>query len=150
MQLQDEEGPPEAGRRGPSLIAAPCVTYDIVGWDSPAKRFSQHVMAEGGGVTLVRVLVRRRRRRVSLPEAFLDVDGGRLHNVRCRSLNGGVHRLTLSLSEREGEEPVVDRLCSGLCFAPVSKWRALTWALACALLLVIPGRNLLRPIRVLT
>lgn len=58
------------------------------------------VMAGVGGVTLARVLVRERRRWVRLPEAFLDVDGGRFHDVRCRSLNGGVDRLTLSLSER--------------------------------------------------
>lgn len=67
------------------------------------------MMAEVGGVTLVRVLVRQRRRKVRLPEAFLDVDGGCFHDVRCRSLNGRVHRLALCLSEREGEEPVVER-----------------------------------------
>lgn len=49
-----------------------------------------------------------------MPEPFLDVDGGRFHDVRRRSLHGGVHRLALGLSEREGEDAVVERFCSGL------------------------------------
>lgn len=61
------------------------------------------VVAKAGGVTLLRVLVRQRRRRVSLPEAFLDVDSGCFDNVRRRSLNGRVHSLTLCLSGREGK-----------------------------------------------
>lgn len=55
----------------------------------------------------MRVMVRQRRRRVRLPEALLDVDGGRFHDVRRRSLNGGVHGLALCLGERGGEETVV-------------------------------------------
>lgn len=110
VQLQDEEGASEPGRRGPALIVSTCMTRNIIGCDALSKCLTgqAHVMAEVGGVTLMRVLVRQRRQRVSLPEAFLDVDGGRFHDVRCRSLDGRIHRLTLCLNEREGEEPVVE------------------------------------------
>lgn len=115
VQLQDEEGTSEPGHRGPTLVVSPCMTYDIIECD-PLTKFwmitaEPHVMADVGEVTLVQVPVGQRRRRVNLPEAFVDVDGGRFHNVRCRSLDGGVHRLTLCLSEREGEEPVVESCC---------------------------------------
>lgn len=57
VQLQDEEGPSQPGRRGPALSADCCVTYNIIGSDSLTKLEHDHRLCAPSGKSRRRHLV---------------------------------------------------------------------------------------------